>query len=121
RNEPLYPRINSQKAASATDPAVAAELSDLSFAYRSIDRGPLGGLCKGTSQFCTTNAQCGTGGTCELITKAPYRPLTPDVGPGDPFTPLLRAYAGDDVQIRTLTGGQINPHNFTLHGLKWLA
>ena len=40
--------------------------------------------------------------------------------PGDPFTPLLRAYAGDDIQIRTLVGAHQNPHNFTLHGNNWL-
>src|SRR4030095_4008266 len=51
----------------------------------------------------------------------PYsKPLTNGVGPNDPFTPLLRAYAGDDVQIRTLVGAHINPHNFTVHGVKWL-
>jgi hypothetical protein len=50
----------------------------------------------------------------------PYRPLTPGVARNDPFTPLLRAYGGDDVQIRTLVGAHINPHNFTLHGMNWL-
>jgi len=117
RSEPLYPRINSQKGAGSGD----ERLGDLSWAYQSLDRGPLGGLCTGTSQFCTNSSQCSSGATCQLITQAPYAPLTRDVGPGDPFTPLLRAYAGDDVQIRTLTGAHINPHNFTLHDLKWLA
>ena len=127
RSEPLYPRINSQRAADLAastntgEQALATQLNDLSHAYRSLDRGPLGGLCTGTSQFCTTSAQCATSTTCDLIKKPPYPPLTRDVGPGDPFTPLLRAYAGDDVQIRTLTGAHINPHNFTLYGLKWLA
>ena len=51
----------------------------------------------------------------------PYAtPLTPGIEPGDPFTPLLRAYAGDDVQIRALVGAHQNPHNFTLHGNNWL-
>lgn len=39
---------------------------------------------------------------------------------GDPFTLLLQAYAGDDVQVRTLVGAHINPHNFTIYGNKWL-
>ncbi|MEP7340158.1 MAG: hypothetical protein ABI977_20665, partial [Acidobacteriota bacterium] len=43
------------------------------------------------------------------------------VQPCDPFTPLLRAYAHDKVQIRTLVGSQHNPHYFSLHGLKWLS
>src|SRR4030095_14058246 len=51
----------------------------------------------------------------------PYsKPLTNGVGPNDPFTPLLRAYRGDDVQIRTLVGAHINPHAFTVHDVKWL-
>jgi hypothetical protein len=35
-----------------------------------------------------------------------YPPLTADVQPGDPFTPLLRAYENDPVQIRILVGAQ---------------
>jgi manganese oxidase len=50
----------------------------------------------------------------------PYNPLTPGVQPGDPYTPLLRAYEGDDVQVRIVVGAHQNPHNFTLHGNKWL-
>ena len=50
----------------------------------------------------------------------PYPPLTPGVGNDDPFTPLLRAYGGDDVQIRVLVGAHQNPHNFTVHSTKWL-
>ncbi len=40
--------------------------------------------------------------------------------PCDPFTPLLRAYENDKVQIRTLVGAHMLPHFFTLQGLKWL-
>ncbi len=41
--------------------------------------------------------------------------------PGDPATPLLRAYEGDHVQIRLIQGAQEEQHVFTLHGAKWLA
>ncbi|WP_413936006.1 copper oxidase [Nitrospira sp. BLG_1] len=41
--------------------------------------------------------------------------------PGDPSTPLLRAYEGDHVQIRLIQGAQEEQHVFTLHGSKWLA
>ncbi|MBI5364580.1 MAG: copper oxidase [Planctomycetes bacterium] len=40
---------------------------------------------------------------------------------GDPFTPLMRAYEGDKVQIRTLVGANEEGHNLSIHGLKWLA
>ena len=49
-----------------------------------------------------------------------YPPLTEDVRPGDPFTPLLRAYADDRVQIRILVGAHEEGHNFSVNGVKWL-
>jgi manganese oxidase len=49
-----------------------------------------------------------------------YPPLTADVQPGDPFTPLLRAYENDPVQIRTLVGAHEEGHNFGVNGIKWL-
>jgi len=49
-----------------------------------------------------------------------YPPLTGGVQPGDPFTPLLRAYEGDHVQVRVLVGAHEEGHNFSVHGTKWL-
>jgi hypothetical protein len=49
-----------------------------------------------------------------------YPPLTADVRPGDPFTPMMRAYAGDKIQVRIQNGAQEEGHNFTIHGSKWL-
>jgi hypothetical protein len=97
RNEPLFLRIDDSSGTPSSVPA-----GDLSYAYASIDR---------PNQTCVSgNSPCN-----------PYsKPLTAGVGANDPFTPLLRAYAGDDVQIRTLVGAHINPHNFTVHGVKWL-
>jgi hypothetical protein len=48
-----------------------------------------------------------------------YPPLTADVQPRDPFTPLLRAYEDDHVQVRILVGAQEEGHNFAVHGIKW--
>ena len=39
---------------------------------------------------------------------------------GDPFTPMMRVYQGDNVRIRVQVGAHEEEHNFTLHGLKWL-
>jgi hypothetical protein len=39
---------------------------------------------------------------------------------GDPFTPMLRTYAGDRVRIRVQAGGNEEEHNITVHGVKWL-
>lgn len=40
--------------------------------------------------------------------------------PGDPFTPMIRAYAGDRVRVKIQAGGHEEEHGFTIHGLKWL-
>ncbi len=49
-----------------------------------------------------------------------YPPLTSDVGDKDPYTPLLRAFEHDKVQIRILVGAHEEGHNFSVNGLKWL-
>jgi hypothetical protein len=49
-----------------------------------------------------------------------YPPLTVGVQPGDPFTPLVRAYENDKVQVRVQVGATEEGHNFTIHGTKWL-
>jgi hypothetical protein len=49
-----------------------------------------------------------------------YLPLTKGVEPGDPFTPLLRVYENDLVQIRILVGAHEETHNLTINGHKWL-
>jgi hypothetical protein len=39
---------------------------------------------------------------------------------GDPFTPILETYEGDNIQVRLIQGAQEEQHAFTLHGGKWL-
>ncbi|WP_018989387.1 manganese-oxidizing multicopper oxidase MnxG [Aromatoleum toluclasticum] len=39
---------------------------------------------------------------------------------GDPFTPMLRTYAGDIVRVRVQAGGQEEAHSVSIHGVKWL-
>jgi manganese oxidase len=50
----------------------------------------------------------------------PYAALTADIGNGDPFTPMMRAYAGDLIRIKSQAGGDEEEHNFSIHGIKWL-
>jgi hypothetical protein len=40
---------------------------------------------------------------------------------GDPFTPLLRAYQNDNVQVRTLVGAHVFAHQFNLAGPIWFS
>lgn len=78
-----------------------------------------------------------SGGTYSFSTNYRNEPLYPRISSGsapandlsyayssrvhdDPFTGIMHAYVGDDVQIRTLVGAHINPHNFTVQGVKWL-
>ncbi|HJY29906.1 MAG TPA: hypothetical protein VJ306_17880, partial [Pyrinomonadaceae bacterium] len=49
-----------------------------------------------------------------------YPALTGGLQGGDPFTPVLRAYEADKVQIRVLVGAHEESHNFSVHGQKWL-
>jgi len=42
------------------------------------------------------------------------------VGPGDPFTPMLRTYAGDKIRVKIQAGGHEEEHNASIHGVKWL-
>src|SRR4030095_804749 len=44
----------------------------------------------------------------------------PGAQPMDPYTPLMRAYQNDKVQIRVLVGAHLFQHSFSMHGLKWL-
>lgn len=49
-----------------------------------------------------------------------YPALTGGLQGGDPFTPVMRAYEADKVQVRVLVGAHEEGHNFSIHGNKWL-
>ncbi len=95
RNEPLALRVRDPQ----TNMQAAGEAGDLSHVYRS-------NVTRADANF---NTQPGF-----------YPPLTADVRAGDPYTPLLRAYEDDNVQVRILVGGFEEGHNFGIHGIKWL-
>ncbi len=96
RNEPLALRVRNP----LTNTQAAGDAGDLSKAYSST----------------VTRAQAA------LNTQPTfYPPLTPGVQPGDPFTPLIRAYENDKVQVRVLVGAHEEGHNFDVHGQRWLA
>lgn len=39
---------------------------------------------------------------------------------GDPFTPMIRAYAGDTIRVKIQAGGHEEEHNASISGMKWL-
>ncbi len=123
RAEPLPLRV--AVPASGKDPQATALSTDLSHVFRSIPRfdprmsvqpaphSLLDPSCQGPTCFkfpvdChSPKVQPGPGNGCGVL-------------PADPYTPLFRAYEGDNVQIRMLAGAHTSMHDFTLHGLKWL-
>ena len=50
----------------------------------------------------------------------PINTGTGNVLPGDPFTPMARAYQGDLIRVKMQAGGNEEEHNATLFGMKWL-
>ncbi|MFP3939608.1 MAG: copper oxidase [Thermoanaerobaculia bacterium] len=95
RNEPLASRLRDP----ATNEQAAGDAGDPSLAYSSKVKRVDPDL----------NVQ-----------PAFYPPLTGDVQDRDPYTPLLRTFLGDRVQIRILAGAHEEEHNFSIHGIKWL-
>jgi hypothetical protein len=94
RNEPLALRVRNP----FTNTQAAGEQGDLSMAFRSINRAD------------------------PLLNVQPnfYPRLTRGVRPTDPFTPLIRFFENDRIQIRILIGAHEEGHNFSVHGTKWL-
>lgn len=95
RNEPIALRVQNP----ATNTQATGKAGDLSYVFRSD----------------ITRAN-----TALNVQPPFYPPLTRDVKPGDPYTPLLRAYEDDKVQIRILVGAHEEGHNFAINGIKWL-
>ncbi|HEX3186057.1 MAG TPA: hypothetical protein VHQ94_14760 [Pyrinomonadaceae bacterium] len=95
RNEPVPMRVRDPN----TNTQASGAAGDLSKVYKS-------NIFRADPQF---NVQPGF-----------YPALTKGVQPGDPFTPLLRAYENDKVQIRILVGAHEETHNLTINGHKWL-
>jgi hypothetical protein len=95
RNEPLALRVRDPY----TNGQAAGDAGDLSFAFRSD-------ITRADSDFNVYP---------NFYTEPKY-----DVLPGDPYTPILRTYENDKVQVRILVGAHEEGHNFSIHGIKWL-
>jgi manganese oxidase len=106
RNEPLPFRLQSgTNSGNAVDPAYVFSSNVLNRNNTAVNsQPPLGGPINpaNPSKFIF-----------------PKNPLTFDMQPGDPYTPLLRTYEGDNVQVRVIVGAHMLPHSFTMHGLRW--
>ncbi|MCY1342262.1 hypothetical protein D9M68_271810 [compost metagenome] len=116
RNEPLGLRIyDPLKTAPDGKAGMQADgyAGDLAFALQSRTDRRIDALNKRPGEI--THAVGPTGGT---TTFPPH--INQGDEPGDPFTPMLRTYTGDNVRLRVHAGGYEETHNVTLHGVKWL-
>jgi hypothetical protein len=105
RNEPLPFRV-------ATGTSTDSRVTDLSYVFASLTN-------RNDPQMNTQpkpGSSIGTGSSFIY----PKVPLNDGMMPGDPFTPLLRAYENDNVQIRLIAGAHMLPHDFTVLGMHWL-
>lgn len=106
RNEPPQFRLASGTggAANSTDPGHVYQSMTRNDAAMNVQPNK---CFDGTSKPCAPGAFNFPGGF-------------PGAQPTDPYTPLLQAYQGDNVQIRVLVGAHLFNHNFGIQGLKWL-
>jgi hypothetical protein len=128
RNEPLPFRINNVKTDPSTrDPkcpltvhGIDCQQTDLAYAFSSIKRLDNDLNCQFAGPLVQSTPCTPT------PTPAPHFPAfvypggTPGASPFDPYTPLMRAYQNDKVQVRVLVGAYLFNHNFSMYGLKWL-
>jgi len=111
RNEPLALRVNNRPPGGPTPAHDPTNLStDLGYAYASILR---------TDTDLNTQPPAGSP-INPPATTFKFNKQFEGAGPLDPYTPLLRAYQGDPVQVRVLVGGYLYNHNFAFHGVHWL-
>ncbi len=107
RNEPLPLRL--QNPIASNTPA-----SDTAFAYASI-----AGRNAQFSVQPTGGGKINSGCTSAPCFTFPQERLGAGMQDTDPYTPLLRAYPGDPVQVRLLAGGFTTMHDVITHGLPW--
>ncbi len=108
RNEPLDSRIQGNSEGMATDP---------SFAFSSIERNN-----PALNSQPTPGAPIGSDPDGFKYPSTPLLPEGPDGVRGtDPYTPMLRAYANDNIEVRAIVGAVDSLHSFGIQGANWYA
>jgi hypothetical protein len=137
RNEPLAPNNNQDRITGS------GQSNDMSFAFASIDRpSPWNQVSPDVSATpCPPTPATPTPTPVPPLFARPMDPANVNgewcnpvgfacgkegvndgmVSSWDPYTPLLRGYQGDHVQVRALVGAHTQPHSFTINGVKWLG
>lgn len=117
RNEPVGLRVfDPNRVGPDGKPGMQADglAGDLAYALQSRTDRKIAALNQAPGAV--RQARGPTGGTTVF---PPHINVAGDL-PGDPFTPLLRTYSGDNVRVRVHAGGHEEEHNVTIHGVKWL-
>ena len=118
RNEPIGLRVfDPNKIGPDGKPGMQADgiEGDLAFALASQVMDKAGNVTPITRKIAALNK---TEAELGFWTKTLNQP-TATIG-GDPFTPMMRAYAGDTVRMKMQAGAHEEEHNATIRGLKWL-
>jgi hypothetical protein len=111
RMEPLQPRGQGTHTGLGPDPTDPANL------FLSLPRP-----YQGPAAYPTLNTQTPSVGAPGIQSPlGPLPPLTAGMFPTDPYTPLLRAYMGDPIELAVLAGAHLELKNFTVHGVRWRA
>lgn len=112
RNEPIPYRVNANIDPDDINPFSDPRSVDLAYAFSSLSR-----------LDADLNTQPDSGGPINPDNpdgfKFPQNPLNANISDYDPYTPLMNAYVGDKVQVRTLVGAHVKNHSFTMQGVKW--
>lgn len=114
RNEPLPLRVAS--ASSTNSEVVLPHATDLSYVFSSNVKR-YNDLLNGQPVY---PQAIDSSGANQFKYPPPLLSCRNCVQGGDPYTPLLRSFQGDRVQVRVLVGAYLFNHNFSVEGLKWL-
>jgi len=119
RNESLTARIYDPKRNKCPDGKQGCQAKgragDLAFAMQTRTDRAIGVLNKKYGG----KIPVGYKGTAASVFLPPIN-QTSAIKQGDPFTPTLRAFDGDEVHVKVQSGGQEEEHSVSIHGVKWL-
>ena len=118
RNEPIALRVfDPNKIGPDGRPGMQADgvAGDLAYALATQIRDAGGTITPITRKIAALNQTESQLGFWTKTLNAPTATLG-----GDPFTPMMRAYAGDTVRVKIQAGAHEEEHNATVIGMKWL-
>ena len=120
RNEPLPFRVANPNDPNGKkhDPTITS--TDLSYVFSSMSRLDNDLNCQPIGPLRTSPCSPPQPSPSPSVPAFVFPGGTPGSSPFDPYTPLMRAYQNDKVQVRVLVGGYLFNHNFSMYGTKWL-